>query len=343
MFIIFDSALTNRKPSNISRSQDSLETMNAIQRLVSIVVVVLLCFQQSVSALPFAGSQLKSFRRDVISSSTRRSLAPLTQDLLSSCVAIGGATAWLQIWITLAKNGKIDTKLSRKIIHSGSAPLFMCLWPLYSSGDATSRVIASAVPLVQMVRLASAGITSAKKLMQDSDTGITPSSSGGSSSSSNTGITSDISGDNDLVNAISRSGSKSEALGGPLIYTVVLFLSTLLGFRESPVGVVAVCQMAAGDGLADIVGRRWGAVKWPFSASKSYAGSLAFVVGAFVVSTGVLSLLSATGCLSMNVGGYLPQLLFISVACALVELVPVWDDNITVPVAGAILTALLLR
>jgi phytol kinase len=188
-----------------------------------------------------------------------------------------------------------------------------------------------------MIRLASAGITSASKLVTDSDP-ATPTSS----TTPTTSAKSD-SRDNDLVNAISRSGSKKEALGGPLIYTVVLFLATLLGFRESPIGVVAVCQMAAGDGLADIVGRRYGTVKWPFSASKSYAGSLAFVVGAFGASVGVLSLLSATGCLTLSVGSYLPQLVLISIVCALVELVPIGDDNVTVPVAGAILTALLLR
>ena len=65
--------------------------------------------------------------------------------------------------------------------------------------------------------------------------------------------------------------------------------------------------MAAGDGLADIVGRRWGTVKWPFSASKSYAGTAAFVVGAFVVSTAVLGLMSATGCLALDVPHFLPQ------------------------------------
>ena len=40
-----------------------------------------------------------------------------------------------------------------------------------------------------------------------------------------------------------------------MLYTVVLFLGTLLFFRNSPIGVVAICQMAAGDGIADIVGR----------------------------------------------------------------------------------------
>ena len=65
--------------------------------------------------------------------------------------------------------------------------------------------------------------------------------------------------------------------------------------------------MAAGDGLADIVGRRWGTVKWPFSASKSYAGTAAFVAGAFVVSAAVLGLLSASGSMALDVVQYLPQ------------------------------------
>jgi phytol kinase len=184
------------------------------------------------------------------------------------------------------------------------------------------------VPLAQLIRLASSGVTSANKLVKDNN---------GSNTDSNTDSS------DDLANAVSRTGDKREVFGGPLIYVVVLFLSTLLGFRSSPVGVVAVCQMAAGDGLADIVGRRFGSVKWPFSTSKSYAGSAAFVVGAFAVSTGVLSLLSATGCMSLDVAAYLPQLLAISVVCAAVELVPISDDNITVPVSAAVLAALLLR
>ena len=266
--------------------------MHIKSRLQIFLYALLLFCSQRIEAFPSPTGYLKQLKSTVI---THRSLAPLTQDIASTVVSIGGATAWLQIWINLAKNGKIETKLSRKIIHTGSAPLFMCLWPLYSSGDLTSRVIASLVPLAQMIRLASAGINSAKKLVPN----------GEDTTNDTTSI--NTSSDGDLVNAISRSGSKTEALGGPLIYTVVLFLSTLLGFRESPIGVVAVCQMAAGDGLADIVGRRWGTVKWPFSASKSYAGTAAFVAGAFVVSAAVLGLLSASGSMTLDVIQYLPQ------------------------------------
>lgn len=57
-------------------------------------------------------------------------------------------------------------------------------------------------------------------------------------------------------------------------------------------GVIAVTQMAVGDGLADIVGRRWGTVKWPFAGGKkSVIGSAAFVLGSFVVSAALLLLL----------------------------------------------------
>ena len=77
---------------------------------------------------------------------------PLSQDVLSSCAALGGSVVWLQIWMTLAKEGKIDPRLSRKIIHCGSAPLFIFVWPLYSSNDLTSRVVAASIPLVQMTR-----------------------------------------------------------------------------------------------------------------------------------------------------------------------------------------------
>jgi dolichol kinase len=80
--------------------------------------------------------------------------------------------------------------------------------------------------------------------------------------------------------------------------------------------------MAAGDGLADIVGRRWGSHKWPFSKTKSYVGSLAFVAGAFAVSAAVLAWFRATGCLEFDVMAHLSQLLLTSVICAAVELVP---------------------
>ena len=59
-----------------------------------------------------------------------------------------------------------------------------------------------------------------------------------------------------LVAAVARSGRASEVLGGPLYYCVVILAAVLFGWTKSSVALVAVCQMAAGDGFADIIGRR---------------------------------------------------------------------------------------
>ena len=111
-------------------------------------------------------------------------------------------------------------------------------------------------------------------------------------------------------------------------------------------GIVAVVQMAAGDGTADIVGRRWGSKKWPWSQSKSYVGSAAFVLAGFAVSMGVLLWFAHFGALdlgAMSLKTLALRVFLISVACAAVELVPVADDNLTVPIVGAFLAKWLLN
>ena len=158
----------------------------------------------------------------------------------------------------------------------------------------------------------------------------------------------------------------------------MLLAATLLGFR-SVVAAVAVCQMAVGDGVADIVGRRcaapppplptptrphplsacsppirhhrFGKVKWPFSDTKSYAGTGAFVVGAWAASLGVVSVYHTFGYTALTAQAAVVPLLAVSVASALVELLPkgqgvmavLTDDNLTVPACAALVGSLLLR
>ena len=159
----------------------------------------------------------------------------------------------------------------------------------------------------------------------------------------------------------------------------MLLAATLLGFR-SVVAAVAVCQMAVGDGVADIVGRRYaaaaatyrrrrprprplsacspltrrrrfGKVKWPFSDTKSYAGTGAFVVGAWAASLGVVSVYHTFGYTALTAQAAVVPLFAVSVASALVELLPkgqgvmavLTDDNLTVPACAALVGSLLLR
>lgn len=231
---------------------------------------------------------------------------------LETLVFIKGLTS-------LATKEIVEPVLSRKLLHTFSGPLLLMHWPLYS-GSPFASYAAALIPLLQIARLISAG--------------------------SGTGR------ESELVRAVSRSGMKKEALQGPFIYTVVLVVATLAFFRGSPVGIVAVAQMAVGDGLSDIIGRRWGTVKLPFSPRKSLQGSLAFVVGAFLATTGLLYFISALGfpavlgpqSLGIFSVDLVAKILFISLACAAVESIPATylDDNISVPIAAAVLTHFLL-
>ena len=112
------------------------------------------------------------------------------------------------------------------------------------------------------------------------------------------------------------------------------------------VGVIAMSTMAAGDGMADIIGRKFGSNnKWFFSDSKSIAGSTAFAVASSITSIGLVNWLSFTGCLhyTMDPIELAIRIVAISTICAVVELFPFVDDNYSVPITAAGLTALLLH
>ena len=226
------------------------------------------------------------------------STTQLANDVGCTAGAAAGAVAWIKIWTTLAEKGVIDAKLARKIVHCGSGPLYLLVWRFYSDA-ALAPIIAALVPALNVIKL--------QKASQD---------------------------DNELSRAISRSGDPAEVLGGPYVYTWVLLLAALVAFR-TPYAVVAVAQIAVGDGLADIIGRRFGRQKWFCNSEKSYAGSLAFVLGATGASIGLLSWLGFPAPLA--------PLFTISCACALVEvLLTDVDDNVSVPLVGGLL-ALTLR
>jgi phytol kinase len=175
-----------------------------------------------------------------VAAGTDASTSLLGRDVACAVFCAVAAKFWVSFWSDLAAADRIDSKLSRKLIHTGSAPLFMLCWPLFSDAP-TARILASAVPLIQIIRLFRAGQVTA----QDAADGQPENEAA-------------------LVKAISRTGERTEALGGPFIYTVVLFTATVLGWR-TPAAAVAVCQMAVGDGIADIFGRRFGTIKWPFN------------------------------------------------------------------------------
>jgi dolichol kinase/type II secretory pathway pseudopilin PulG len=244
--------------------------------------------------------------------------APYTDALIAHDVGSTLLTATLgytfvQIVTWAASQGYLAARDSRKIIHTLSAPLFILFWPIFSDA-AGARVFCVIVPMINAIRLYTAA--------------------------NGTGETS-------LAAAVSRSGDSQEAVGGPFIYVCILAACILLFWRDAPsgAGIVALSNLAAGDGLADLVGRRLGKNnKWP-GLDKSVAGTIAFWVGATACSVGLLLWLQYTGSLVLQTAGLelVTTVAAISLVAALLELVPWADDNYTVPVAAGVLTMLFLH
>ena len=200
----------------------------------------------------------------------------------------------------LARTGLFSPYVTRKLMHMAAGPVFMLTWPFFESRR--SAWVAACVPLAMTLKFALVGLGI---LQNDAD-----------------------------VRAMSRTGDRAELLRGPLLYGVVFVISTLLWFREMPAGV-ALLSLCFGDGLADVIGRKFGHEhKLPWSARKSWAGSLGFLASSFVACALGAQAFFVHGWSTTPALASLAPLLIASLVGALVESLPMADvDNLFVPLA----------
>ncbi|CAI5999673.1 unnamed protein product [Closterium sp. NIES-65] len=208
----------------------------------------------------------------------------------------------------------LDQKLSRKIVHITTGLLFMLSWPLFSSNPA-ARFLAVAVPVANAIRILLLGM------------GIT----------TNEGV----------VKSISREGSASELLRGPLYYVLTIVLVTTIFWRSSPVGGIALVLMCAGDGMADIVGRRVGSAKLPWNSRKSWAGSVAMLLCGSLFSITFLFIFCSFGFFHTQwwSADICFRIFLVAAGATFMESCPIsekLDDNFTVPFSAVLLGRLLL-
>jgi len=311
--------------SNVAAAADTGKFLIPTIALVSISLTTLAAFTQHLPGPPIDATAPPPFFATIpfgvffSGSCDPYSPSLIYRDIASTIISLVGAAIYVKAITHSNKIGKIESRDSRKLIHTFSAPIFILLWPMFSNAYG-ARVFASIIPLLNVLRLFLAGTSGSKQWMRS---------------------------ESELAGAISRSGDAKEALGGPFIYVLILLFSTLFFWTDSYIGVVSLCNMALGDGLADLVGRRFGSSnKWFFNKSKSMAGSAAFVAGSFVGSYGLISWLTSMGAmeaLDLSPMGLAGRLLAIAVVCAGVELIPVGDDNWSVPLSAALMTAFFLN
>jgi len=221
--------------------------------------------------------------------------------LLTFIIALG----WLRLMDFAAHRGWIESRLSRKLIHIGTGPIFVLCWLMFPD-LVISRWLAALVPFAITIQFALVGLG----IMKDEAS----------------------------VKAMSRSGDRREILRGPLFYGIIFVIMTLVFWKESPIGILALMLMCGGDGLADILGRGVRSSALPWNKGKTVIGSLGMFIGGWLLATLVIGIFILQGIFPGALTGYLLPISVISLAGMLVESLPLKDiDNLTVTLSAVLL------
>lgn len=225
--------------------------------------------------------------------------------LVSTILTFSIALAFLRLMDFFAHRGWIESRLSRKLIHIGTGPIFVLCWLLYPDVPA-ARWLAALVPFAITVQFTLVGFG----LVQDQA----------------------------AVQAMSRSGDRREILRGPLYYGIMFILMTILFWKDSPAGITALMIMCGGDGIADLVGRRFNSKRLLYNPQKTMTGSVSVFIGGWALSTIILTVFVRAGIFKGSVCDFILPLTIISLVSMLVESLPFRDlDNLTVTATAAIL------
>jgi phytol kinase len=216
---------------------------------------------------------------------------------------------WMRINNFIAKKNLISSSTSRKIVHIGTGPVFLLCWLLFPDHP-LSKYLAAIVPFLIVLQLAMVGLGFMK--------------------------------DDSSVKAMARTGSKSELLRGPFYYGIIFVLLTVL-FWKTPYSIIPLMILCGGDGMADLIGSRFGQRQIPWNKNKTLIGSIAMFICGFALSILLILPFVSFGIIDPPLSKYLIPIILISLIGTLIEsLTPSEYDNISVPAVSLILSLILL-
>ena len=228
-----------------------------------------------------------------------------TNTFIALVITFIAALSWLRLNDFLAHKGFIDSQLSRKIIHMGTGPIYVLCWLLFP-GEPLDRFLAALVPGLITIQFVLVGFGIIK--------------------------------DEAAVQAMSRSGNPKEILKGPLYYGLIFVILTIIYWLDTPIGIVGLMLMCGGDGLADIIGRRFGERKLPWSKEKSWFGSIGMMIGGWVFAVGITWILVTANKFPGAFWIYLIPITIIALAGTIIESLPIKDlDNLTVTIVAVLI------
>ncbi len=228
-------------------------------------------------------------------------------DLIATVISIVILLALVQINALMQKKGKVSQIITRKFVHIFAGPIFVVTWMLFS-GEIISHYIAVIVPLLFVLQFVAIG------------TGLMKNES--------------------FVASMSRSGDPKELLQGTLYYAIVMVLMTFFWFyvpstginNANPTALLIIGCVSGGDGLADIIGRKFGGEK-KFGikgSEKTIIGSIGMLVGSILVSS-ILVLIFSLEVPHFNIITLILPIIVVSIVATIVEaLSPKGTDNFTI-------------
>ncbi len=238
----------------------------------------------------------------------------LVWDIIAFFISLIVVMMLVQINAAIEKSGKLPTDVTRKVIHIFAAPLWILTWMLFSGGI-FSRWLALIVPLFFVLQFVAIGTGKVEN--------------------------------EDFVKSMSRSGDPKELLGGTLYYAILMMVFGITSFytidsvftTTTPLAIIVFGCLAGGDGLADVIGRRYGGEKkfGIMGSERTIAGSIGMFLGSFLFSF-ILMFIFSFEIAAWNPIPLLVPLLVISFIATIVEaLSPKGLDNWTVPIVVTIL------
>jgi dolichol kinase len=134
------------------------------------------------------------------------------------------------------------------------------------------------------------------------------------------------SAEDEAVKTMTRNGDRKELLKGPLYFVIVAIICGIFFYKTFP-GIVAIATLGWGDGIAPIIGYRYGKLKYQVFSNKSVEGTLSMFLFAFAANIFFLWLIIPH---ELNI----TRVLMITIIATVVEgCSPKEVDNLLVPLS----------
>lgn len=217
-------------------------------------------------------------------------MTPFLQNLIVTALTfiyVFGLVAVMNFCVTRLN---LSPDISRKVTHIGAGSLIVFL-PLYNDSN-WSKYLNVTIFVVWIVLLIHKGL-----FASDED---------------------------EAVKTMTRNGDKSELLKGPLYFVIVATICGTLFYKTFP-GIIAIATLGWGDGIAPIIGSRYGKLKYEVLSTKSVEGTVSMLVAAFAASVFFIWLIIPS---ELN----MMRILLLTIIATVVEACsPKEIDNILIP------------